>query len=300
MNLFAVVWDFDPVLFRLGSLDVRYYGVMWAAALILGGWIFSRFCRRESLPQSLADSAFMYIALGTILGARLGHCLFYEPENYLTRPWAMITEFRDGGLASHGATIGIIIAIWLCSRRNKVSTVWMVDRLAIIATIGGALVRLGNLFNSEIVGRETTQAWGFKFVRNFPNIAIENIPVQHPTQLYEALCYLVTFVVLMLLYRFTSAPRRRGMLFGIGMMGIFLTRFCIEFIKEVQVSFENDMTLNMGQWLSLPFVLLGIASIIYSLVSKPTDKVSTVEERAKGANSHTAATTTKNSKKSNR
>lgn len=279
MTLLAVVWDFDPVMLRLGSFDIRYYGLMWAVALLLGGWIFSKFCKREKLPQSLSDSAFMFITLGTIIGARVGHCLFYEPEYYLLKPWAMITEFRDGGLASHGATIGIIVAIWLCSRRNKVSPIWMIDRLAIIATISGAIVRFGNLFNSEIVGCVTNMPWGFKFVRNFRNLPIEEIPIQHPTQLYEALCYLTTFVVLILLYRYTSAPRRRGLLFGVGMMGIFLTRFFIEFIKENQVEFESGMMLNMGQWLSLPFVLLGLVAIGYSFYKGPTDKISTVEQQ---------------------
>ena len=285
MRLLAIVWDFDPVMLSLGSFDIRYYGLMWAVALLLGGWIFSQFCKHEKLPQSLSDSAFMFITLGTIIGARMGHCLFYEPEYYLLKPWAMITEFRDGGFASHGATIGIITAIWLCSRRNKVSMIWMIDRLAIIATISGAIVRFGNLFNSEIVGCVTDRPWGFKFVRNFPNMSLEEIPVQHPTQLYEALCYLTTFVVLILLYRYTSAPRRRGLLFGLGMIGIFLTRFFIEFIKENQVAFESDMTLNMGQWLSLPFVGLGIATIIYSFYKGPTDKISTVEQQPNSSNS---------------
>lgn len=260
----AVVWDFDPVLVTIGSFEIRYYSLMWAAALLVGGWIFAYFCRKEGRPPQLADSAFLYIALGTMIGARLGHCLFYEPEHYLLKPWAIITEIRNGGLASHGATIGILTAIWLCSRKNKVSVIWMTDRLAIIAPISGALIRFGNLFNSEIIGNTTDVAWGFKFMRLYPNIPVEAVPVRHATQLYEAMCYVLTFALLWWMYHRTDAPRRRGLLFGVAMLGIFLTRFFIEFIKVDQVAFEQGMTLNMGQWLSVPFVLLGIFSIWYS------------------------------------
>lgn len=244
---------------------------MWALALLLGGWIFSYFCKREGKSQELADSAFLYIALGTIIGARLGHCLFYDPAYYLPRPWTMITEIRDGGLASHGATIGILIAIWLCSRKNRVSPLWMTDRLVIIAAICGALIRLGNLFNSEIVGRITDVPWGFKFVRLYPNIPIEAVPVQHPTQIYEALCYVLTFIVLWWLYMRTDAPKRRGLLFGAGLIGIFLTRFFIEFIKVEQEAFEKDMLLNMGQLLSIPFILFGAFMIWYAMKRPPVD-----------------------------
>lgn len=263
-DLLAIVWDFDPVFFSIGSFEIRYYSLMWAAALLVGGWIFAYFCRKEGRPPQLADSAFLYIALGTMIGARVGHCLFYEPEYYLLKPWAIITEIRNGGLASHGATIGILTAIWLCSRKNKVSVMWMTDRLAIIAPISGALIRVGNLFNSEIIGNVTDVAWGFKFVRLYPNLPLEAIPVRHATQLYEALCYLTTFAILWWMYHRTDAPRRRGLLFGVAMMGIFLTRIFIEFIKVDQVAFEQGMTFNMGQWLSVPFVLLGLVSIWYS------------------------------------
>lgn len=270
-NLLAVVWDFDPTLFNIGSLDIRYYGAMWALALLLGGWIFSYFCKREGKSQELADSAFLYIALGTIIGARVGHCLFYDPVYYLPRPWTIVTEIRDGGLASHGATIGILLAIWLCSRKNRVSPLWMTDRLVIIASICGAIIRLGNLFNSEIIGRVTDVPWGFKFVRLYPNVPVELVPVQHPTQIYEALCYVLTFIVLWWLYTRTDAPKRRGLLFGAGLIGIFLTRFFIEFIKVEQEAFEKGMLLNMGQLLSIPFILFGAFMIWYAMKRPPVE-----------------------------
>ena len=261
----SIVWDFNPVLVNIFGFEIRYYSLMWAAALLVGAWIFGYFCRKEGRSQELADSAFLYIALGTMIGARVGHCLFYEPEYYLLKPWAIITEIRDGGLASHGATIGIILAIWLCSRRNRVPVMWMCDRLGVIAPISGALIRFGNLFNSEIIGCETALPWGFKFMRLHRGMAVEQVPACHPTQLYEALCYVATFALLWFLYNKTDAAKRRGLMFGVALIGIFVTRFFIEFVKVDQVAFEEGMTLNMGQWLSIPFIIIGIASVWYAL-----------------------------------
>lgn len=268
-SMLSIVWDFNPVLVSIGGFEIRYYSLMWAAALLVGGWIFSYFCKKEGRPQSLSDSAFLYIALGTMIGARVGHCLFYEPEYYLLKPWAIITEIRNGGLASHGATIGIITAIWLCSRKNRVPVMWMTDRLGVIAPISGALIRFGNLFNSEIIGHPTDVPWGFKFMRLYRGLPAEQVPACHPTQLYEALCYIATFLVLWWMYHKTDAPRRRGLMFGVALIGIFLTRFFIEFVKINQVAFEEGMSLNMGQWLSLPFVALGVLSVWYALSRPP-------------------------------
>lgn len=267
--MLSIVWDFNPVLVSIGGFEIRYYSLMWAAALLVGGWIFSYFCKKEGRPQSLSDSAFLYIALGTMIGARVGHCLFYEPEYYLLKPWAIITEIRNGGLASHGAAIGIITAIWLCSRKNRVPVMWMTDRLGVIAPISGALIRFGNLFNSEIIGHQTDVPWGFKFMRLYRGLPAEQVPACHPTQLYEALCYIATFLVLWWMYHKTDAPRRRGLMFGVALIGIFLTRFFIEFVKINQVAFEEGMSLNMGQWLSLPFVALGVLSVWYALSRPP-------------------------------
>ena len=267
--MLSIVWDFNPVLVSIGGFEIRYYSLMWAAALLVGGWIFSYFCKKEGRPQSLSDSAFLYIALGTMIGARVGHCLFYEPEYYLLKPWAIITEIRNGGLASHGATIGIITAIWLCSRKNRVPVMWMTDRLGVIAPISGALIRFGNLFNSEIIGHQTDVPWGFKFMRLYRGLPAEQVPACHPTQLYEALCYIATFLVLWWMYHKTDAPRRRGLMFGVALIGIFLTRFFIEFVKINLVAFEEGMSLNMGQWLSLPFVALGVLSVWYALSRPP-------------------------------
>ena len=264
MNFLAVVWDWDPTLIEIFGFEIRWYSLTWVAALLFGGWLFAYFCKHEGKPESVSDTAFMYIALGTIIGARLGHCLFYEPEVYLREPLKIITGIRDGGLASHGAAIGIVLGIWLSSRKSKVSVWWTADRLGIIAPLSGAMIRFGNLFNSEIIGNETTVPWGFKFMRLYPNWPEEMVPVRHATQLYEALCYIAVFVTLFLLYRRTNLAKREGFIFGAAMVGIFTPRFLIEFIKINQVAFESGMRFNMGQWLSVPFILCGVAVMIWA------------------------------------
>ena len=264
MTSLAVVWDFNPTLINIGGFEIRWYSLCWVLALLVGGWLFSYFCKREGKPESVSDTAFLYIVLGTIIGARVGHCLFYEPELYLREPWKIITGIRDGGLASHGATIGILLGIWLSSRKSKVSVWWTADRLGIIAPLSGAMIRFGNLFNSEIIGNETTVPWGFKFMRLYPNWPEEMVPVRHATQLYEALCYIACFAILFALYRYTKVAKREGFIFGGALVGIFMPRFLIEFIKIDQVAFEQGMTLNMGQWLSVPFILTGIAIMLWA------------------------------------
>lgn len=264
MKLLAIVWDFDPTFITIGDFEIRWYSLTWVAALLCGGWLFTYFCKREGKPSSVSDTAFLYIALGTIIGARVGHCLFYEPEVYLREPLKIITGIRDGGLASHGATIGILLGIWLSSRRSKVPVLWTADRLGIIAPMSGALIRFGNLFNSEIIGNETTVPWGFKFTRLYPHLHVNDVPIRHATQLYEALCYIVVFVILFVLYRCTNVAKRAGFIFGAALVGIFTPRFIIEFIKINQVAFEEGMTFNMGQWLSVPFILIGAAFMLWA------------------------------------
>ena len=265
----SIVWNFDPVFFSIGSLDIRYYGLMWALAILIGAKFFDNFCKREGLPPKVSESIFIYGTLATIIGARLGHCLFYDPMEYLSKPWTIITGFRDGGMASHGAAIGLLIGLWLFSRKNKLPYIWSHDRIMIAVGIGGAVVRLGNLFNSEIFGMATTLPWGFEFVRSAKWVNEFAPAAVHPTQIYEALCYLITFGILCWLYYAKDIARRRpGILFGIGLLGIFLTRFFIEFIKTEQEAFEQGWVLDMGQWLSIPFIVLGIY-MIYRGLSEP-------------------------------
>ncbi len=264
IDLLYIDWNVDPALFSIGGVEIRYYSLTWVLAILIGAKYFDRYCRMEGLKQEISESAFMYGALSIILGARLGHCLFYEPEYYLSQPWTIITEFRNGGLASHGAAIGFFTGMWFFSRRNKVPYIWALDRIVIPAGVGGALVRIGNLFNSEIFGTETTLPWGFRFLRSNEWIRdySPTAAACHPTQIYEALCYMVVFAVAWVMYfRYDIARRRPGVLFGVGLVGIFLSRILIESIKNTQVGFEEGMTLNMGQLLSVPFVLVGAALI---------------------------------------
>ena len=275
----SIYWDFDPVMLRLGeNFDIRYYGLMWALAIGLSAVFFDRFVKREGLPEKVSESIFYFGTLATIIGSRVGHCLFYEPDKYLAEPLRMLTDIRDGGMASHGAAIGLLIGLWLFSRRNKLPYLWSLDRIMIGVAIGGAFVRLGNLLNSEIIGAPTDAPWGFIFARLYPvGTPVEAMVARHPAQIYEALCYVVTFVVLAwLYYKRDMARRRPGLMFGVGLIGIFLTRFLIEFVKENQEAFEQSMTLNMGQWLSVPFVVMAVVLIWYSL-SRPEIKPAAVK-----------------------
>ena len=262
VNYLSVVWDFDPVFFSIFGIEVRYYGLMWAMAILVGAKFFDNFCKKEGLPQSVSESIFMYGTIATIVGARVGHCLFYDPIAYLSEPLTIITGIRDGGMASHGAAVGLLIGLWLFSRKNKLPYTWALDRIMIPVGIGGAFVRFGNFFNSEIFGTETNLPWGFEFIHSRKWVYEFAPAAVHPTQLYEALCYLVTFAILVFLYYKKDMGRRRPMvMFGVGLIGIFLTRFFVEFIKVEQEAFEQGMVLDMGQWLSIPFVILAIVMI---------------------------------------
>jgi prolipoprotein diacylglyceryl transferase len=261
----AINWAPSPEIFSIGPIHIRYYSVLFVSGFIIGYYIFVKFFRREGLPVEILD-VLLYTLLGSaVIGARLGHCLFYEPEYYLARPLEILKVW-EGGLASHGGAIAILIAIWYYvkkyGRKYDFDYMWLMDRIGVATALAGALIRLGNLMNSEIYGNPTDLPWGFVFL-----LRGETLP-KHPTQLYEALAYLVTFAVLMLLY-FKALPKlKKGTLFGLFLIGIFGARFFIEFVKEPQVAFEQGMTLNMGQWLSIPFVIAGVAIMYWGIFKK--------------------------------
>ncbi|MCF8224978.1 MAG: prolipoprotein diacylglyceryl transferase [Bacteroidales bacterium] len=262
-----ITWDVDPEIFSIGKLSIRWYGLMFAMAFLSGYIVFTRFLKIKRLDAEMLDQLLIYIAVGTIIGARLGHCLFYEPEYYLSNP-VEILKIWKGGLASHGAAIGIVVSLWLYIRKHKLSFLWLMDRLVIVVPLGGAFIRTGNLFNSEIYGRPTDLPWGFKFVRDVirdPNTGaiMPNLP-SHPTQIYEALSYLLIFVILLYYFRKNKDTVRDGFIFGVFLILLFIARFFIEFIKNDQVAFESGMSLNMGQWLSLPFIFIGMYLIYYT------------------------------------
>lgn len=252
MILTEVIWDYSPVIFKLGSLQVRWYGLFFAMAFLFGYLILEKqVFKREGLKVELLDKLATYVIIGTVIGARLGHVLFYEPGYYLANP-AKILAIWQGGLASHGAAIGILLAIWLYTRKTGKSYWWVLDRLVIVVALGGFFIRMGNLMNSEIYGHLTNLPWGFIFVRDGQS------DPRHPTQIYEALSYLILFIALLLYYRKNYTTMKQGTIFGIFLIVLFGVRFLIEFLKEPQVTFESNMVLNMGQWLSLPFILFGI------------------------------------------
>ncbi|MFA5647223.1 MAG: prolipoprotein diacylglyceryl transferase [Bacteroidales bacterium] len=261
MILSHIIWDVNPEIFSLGPLSIRYYGLLWAMSFLLGYMIFERIVKKESLPKDYLDTLTMYMVIGTIVGARLGHCLFYQPDYYLSNPLEILYIWK-GGLASHGAAIGIILSLYLFSRRTKRPLIYILDRIVITVALAGVLIRLGNLMNSEIYGIQTQLPWGFIFKQNG-----EIVP-KHPTQIYEALSYLAGFIVLVYMYIKTNAKPKPGLLFGLFLIFIFATRFLIEFIKEPQVGFEQNMVLNMGQWLSIPFIITGVIFIYLALTKK--------------------------------
>lgn len=350
------IWNIDPELFALGPLHVRYYGLMFGIGFYIGYKIMLDIVKRENLPEEWVEKLFIYTILGTVIGARLGHCLFYQPEYYLSNP-IEIFKIWEGGLASHGGAIGVLMALFLYSKKiTKRSMLWVMDRIVIGIAITITLIRFGNLMNSEIYGYPTNSNYGFVYAKDtrlahqledgelakfVDNISIEktkgesrdggkswpvnlnilfkpsvtnekqvdavasysikmalgkyvksdgaesnifaepDAPVQikmykgaymasipafvipkHPTHIYESLCYFFAFLILAFMYYKTNLSSKQGLLFGVFLVFAFTSRFLIEFLKENQVEFESSMTLNMGQWLSIPFIIVGIVLII--------------------------------------
>lgn len=268
MLLNFINWHVDPVIFHLGSFGLRYYSLGFLFAFLFGYIILNKMFTKEKVEIKYLDSLVIWMFLAVLIGARLGHCLFYEPGYYLTAdhwleivlPINLATGQFTGyeGLASHGAAIAILLSIWFYCRKYKTNGWWLLDRLVIIVALAGTFIRLGNLFNSEIYGVETSLPWGFIF-----EYRGETVP-KHPTQLYESLSYLIIFIVCLSVYRKKDGKLHNGRLFGYWLIALFGMRFLIEFVKEEQVAFEQGMTLDMGQWLSVPFILGGVILIILS------------------------------------
>lgn len=356
MNLNAVIWNTDPEIFSLGTLTLRWYGLLFALGFVIGYFIFQKFFKNEGISYEYLDKLLVYMAVGTIVGARLGHCFFYDPKYYLSNP-IEILEVWKGGLASHGAAIGILLALWLFLRKYKFSYMWLLDRIVIPVALAGAFIRTGNLMNSEIYGVATKSTKGFIYIHDLTrqlerlkavnsisyrvtgdsltdgralpmevqitlgaqlrdsssaalfaelrlreylanNPLIEEtdfyyppdkdfrykieknakgryvvtayfmgIP-KYPTQIFEALSYLAIFLLLYGLYLKYSIGLNKGFLFGMFLFLVFTARFLIEFIKEFQSAFEANLPLNMGQLLSIPFIIAGIYFIVLSSKKK--------------------------------
>ncbi len=351
----AIVWNVDPEIFKVLVFSIRYYGLFFAIAFLLGYYIFTKFFKRENVQLELLDKLLLYIVLGTVIGARLGHVLFYEPMDYLRNP-LQILMIHKGGLASHGGAIGVLIAAYLFVRKYKMKYLWLLDRLAIVVALAAFFIRMGNLMNSEVYGIPTNSKAGFIYAWdlteelevqdeikdvNFKKVNTENVvedryqplmmkviyerkinneevansytetviknivarqklheninlvlpseefdfqlkrenrsfvavvPLlgipRHPTQIYEAFSYLLIFFLTLGLYYRNKGKPRKGFILGLFLILLFTMRFIIEFLKEEQVDFEKTMTLNLGQWLSIPFVLSGILILLYSYKDK--------------------------------
>ncbi|WP_348535565.1 prolipoprotein diacylglyceryl transferase [Portibacter lacus] len=263
----AITWGPDPVIFNLfGALPIRYYSLLFAGGLFLGYMIVKNMYKKEGLDLENLDTLAFYIFVATVLGARLGHCLFYEPDYYLSHPLEMILPFNwhggtfnytgFQGLASHGGILGVFIAIWLYCRKTKEPFFGVLDKVAVAGALAGAFIRLGNFMNSEILGKATGTDFGVIFKR------VDNV-ARHPAQLYESLAYFAIFAILLFLYRSKSMKVGKGFLFGLFFTLLFVARFLIEFFKINQVAFEDGMTYNMGQLLSIPFIIGGILVMIW-------------------------------------
>ena len=263
-NLLYITWEVDPILFELGPLAVRWYGLLFAMAFLVGYYIMQNFLKREKLPVEWMDSILMYMMIGTIAGARLGHVFFYQWD-YYQHNLLEIIQIWKGGLASHGAAIGIIASLWIWSMKvSKRPLLWVLDRIVITVALAAVFIRTGNLMNHEIVGAPWDGSWAFLYTRAG---YMELVP-RHPAQIYEAIAYSFLFLVLITLYYKTSAAEKKGMLFGLFLIGLVSARFVIEFFKEVQVEFEADMALNMGQLLSLPMIAVGAFFFVRALLNK--------------------------------
>ncbi len=269
MSLIYIHWNPDPEIVNVFGISIRYYGLLFVGGLILCvyilGWIF----KNENIPASNLEKLSVYGMIGILAGARLGHCLFYEPSYFLAHPLEMIlpVKFQEGGgikftgyqgLASHGGALGLIIALVFYSRKTKHPILDTIDLIAVVAALGGAFIRLANLMNSEIIGMPSHVSWAFIFER------VDNVP-RHPAQLYEALAYFLIFGVTFFLYKTKRKFLKNGAFFGSTLVLIFTARFFIEFVKERQVAFEEGMKLDMGQLLSIPYILVGLGFIIYGM-----------------------------------
>lgn len=272
MLLQFIHWNVDPVMIHIGSFSIRYYSFGFLFAFLFSYIVLSRIFKREKVDIRLLDTLTVWVFVAVLVGARLGHCIFYQPDYFLTSdhwleiilPFNMQTGEFTGyeGLASHGAAIAILLTIWYYCRKFKVNAWWLLDRLVMVVALSGFFIRLGNLFNSEIYGVETSLPWGFIFERNH-----ETVP-KHPTQLYESFSYLLIFLGCIWAYRRRKGELHNGRLFAWWLIALWGVRFLIEFIKEEQEAFEKDMILDMGQWLSIPFILAGVVLVFLSYNGK--------------------------------
>ncbi|BAP30454.1 prolipoprotein diacylglyceryl transferase [Chryseobacterium sp. StRB126] len=272
MSLLYINWDVNPEIVNILGVSIKYYGLLFLSGLVLCFNILKSIYKKENLSIQAHEAIFSYALIGILAGARLGHCIFYDFDYYSQHPLEIFLPIQRGpdgdyhftgfaGLASHGGGIGLMIMLLIYSRKFKIPLMTVLDAIAIVLPLAGVFIRLANLMNSEIIGTPTNVPWAFIFHQ------VDNLP-RHPTQLYEAISYFVIFLLVYLIYKKDIFKIGKGFYFGISILLIFIMRILIEFIKVDQVEFEHGMSLNMGQLLSIPFVLLGLFFIIKSVWEK--------------------------------
>ena len=273
-----IIWQPDPTIFTIGDVEVRWYGLLFALGFFLAYFVMYYIFRKEKKPLGLLDRLTLYIFLATVIGARLGHCFFYEWDYYKDHLLEILMIW-EGGLASHGAAVCIVIALVIYLKRYRMDVWWLFDRVAMAIPVTAAFVRLGNLMNSEIWGYPTQMPWGFVFAAD----ESAGNAARHPTQLYEALAYLAVSAILLYVYARKKGRIGRGFFVSFFLIGLFTARFVIEFFKEVQVEFEKNLFMDMGQWLSIPFIMLGLAFLwnAYRMKRKADARPSTPPPTAK-------------------
>lgn len=262
-----IIWNVDPDIFVIPYLNhpVRWYGLSWALAFLLSQQVIYYIYKRDGKAREEVDTLTIYMVIAAIGGARIGHVLFYEPAEFFNQPLKIFAVW-EGGLASHGGAIAILIALYFFARKTQVKYLWIVDRLVIVSALSGCLIRLGNLMNSEMIGTPTSLPWAFIFTR------VDNIP-RHPGQLYEAIYCLLLFGLLFWIYYKKGNRLNNGILTGLFLTILFSLRFVDEFFKINQEAFEDGLLLNMGQILSIPFVILGIVILMWSIRNTPTSRM---------------------------
>ena len=243
-------WDVNPVLIEFFGLKIHWYGALFATGILAGLHVMKRMFQQEKVDLALLDSGLMYCVFGIIVGARLGHCFFYDPEFYFSHPLKILAIW-EGGLASHGGGLGVIVAMYFFQRKHKVEYLWLLDRIAIATALFGFFVRFANFMNSEIIGTQTEVPWAVVFTR------VDLLP-RHPAQLYESFSYLGIFVALVLLYRFSNIKKQSGAILGAFLCMVFTARYLIEFVKVKQAAYTGEAWINTGQALSIPFFVVGI------------------------------------------
>lgn len=277
-TLLTIVWDVDPEAFRIPFIDwpVRWYGILFVFGLIVSQYIMFYIFEKDGKTKQNVEDLTIYVVIGTIIGARLGHVVFYDAAYYFNHP-IEIVQIWKGGLASHGGAIGILVAIYLYCKKYKMKFLWVFDRLVIVVCFTGACIRTGNLMNSEIIGKITDVPWAVQFVQAYPPSL--SLDPRHPAQIYEAIYCLILMVFLFYLWKKKRHKLNNGYIFGVFLVILFTLRFIDEFFKINQEPFEAQLPINMGQILSIPFVIGGIY-LIYRAKSKPL-----IVEKTKGVTS---------------